>query len=230
MTEILDEIKSLRKEVSANKDEIEQLKIENLKLKQAANLNIFHTDNLEQYSRRENIRIYGIPEPNSHNNRDDGETSLLKITTALQIDLEPKDIQRVYRLGKRKYSTSTKPRPIIAHFISYKKRNQFLYSKSKLKETGEFNNAYITEDLTTLRSKLFNYIKNECDGEFVLVHTYNDSIRAKRSALKHGKLNDGKKDEGIGDWLIINSTDDLFKFNIDLDFKKLGYKPLMINI
>ena len=47
ITEILDEIKSLRKEVSANKDEIEPLKIENLKLKQAANLNIFHTDNLE---------------------------------------------------------------------------------------------------------------------------------------------------------------------------------------
>ena len=98
ITEILDEIKSLRKEVSANKDEIKRLKIENLKLKQAANLNIFHTDNLEQHSRRENIRIYGIPESNSHNNRDDGETSLLKIATALQIDLEPKDIQRVHRL------------------------------------------------------------------------------------------------------------------------------------
>ena len=94
-------LKVYEKEVSANKDEIEQLKIENLKLKQAANLNIFHTDNLEQYSRRENIRIYGIPESNSHNNRDDGETSLLKIATALQIDLESKDIQRVHRLGKR---------------------------------------------------------------------------------------------------------------------------------
>ena len=52
---------------------------------------------------------------------------------------------------------------------------------------------------------------------------------AKRSELKHGKLNDGIKDEGIGNWLTINSTDDLFKFNIDLDFEKLGCKPLMIN-
>ena len=153
---------------------------------------------MEQYSRPENIRIYRIPESTSHNNRDDGETRLLKIATAQQIDLEPKDIQRVHRLGKRKYSPSAKPRPIIARFISYKKRNQFFYLKSKQKETGEFNNAYITEDLTTLRSNLFNYIKNKCDGEFVLVHTYNGSIRAKRSALKHGKLNDGKKDKGIG--------------------------------
>ena len=47
LTKILDEIKSLRKEASANKDEIEQIKIENLKLKQATNLNIFHTDTLE---------------------------------------------------------------------------------------------------------------------------------------------------------------------------------------
>ena len=60
-----------------------------------------------------------------HNNRDDGETSLLKIATALQIDLEPKDIQRVHRLGKRKYSTSAKPRPIIAQFISYKRETNF---------------------------------------------------------------------------------------------------------
>ena len=122
----------------------------------------------------------------------------MKIASALQIDLETKDIQRVHRLGKRKYSPTANPRPIIARFISYKKRNQFLYSKSKPKETGEFNNAYIAEDLTTLRSKLFNYMKNECDTEFALVHTYNGSIRAKRSALQHGKLNDGKKDEGIG--------------------------------
>ena len=106
LTEILDEIKSLRKEMLANKDKIEQLRIENLKLKQAANLNIFHTDNLEQYSRRENIRIYGIPESTTHNNRDDRETSLLKIGTALQIDLEPKDIQRVHSHGKIKYSPS----------------------------------------------------------------------------------------------------------------------------
>ena len=40
---------------------------------------------------------------------------------------------------------------------------------------------------------------------------YNGSIRAKRSALKHSKLNDGKKDEGIGNWLTINSTDDFFQ-------------------
>ena len=81
--------------------------------------------------------------------------------------------------------------------------------------------------MTTLRSKLFNYIKNKCNGEFVLVHIYNGSIRAKRSALN--MANDGKKDDKIGDWLTINSTDDLFKFNIDLDFEKLGYKPLLIN-
>ena len=87
-----------------------------------------------------------------------GETSLLKIATAPQIDLEPKDIQRVHRLGKRKYLPTAKPRPIIARFISYKKRNQFLYSKSKLKETDEFNNiSYVIMILTAICYYDINY-------------------------------------------------------------------------
>ena len=118
-------LKVCERTIAANKDKIEQLKIENFKIKQAANLNIFHADNLEQYSRRENIRIYRIPESTSHNSRNDGETNLLKIATALQLILNQK-IFKEFIVLEKKYSPSAKPRPIIARFISYKKRNQFL--------------------------------------------------------------------------------------------------------
>jgi len=42
-----------------------------------------------------------------------------------------------------------KPQPIIARFISCKKRpSEFLYAKAKLKDSEDNEQAYITEDLT----------------------------------------------------------------------------------
>ena len=133
LTEILDEIKSLQKEVSANKDEIEQLKIENLKLKQAAYLNIFHTDNLEQYRRRENIRIYGISESTSYNSKDDGETSLLKIATALQIDLEPKIFKGFIVLEKENIRRRPSHAQSLLDLFCIKKENNFCIQNPNLK-------------------------------------------------------------------------------------------------
>ena len=92
-----------------------------------------------------------------------------------------------------------------------------------------FKNAFITEDLTPLRSKLLNYVKNECDGKFVLCHTYNGRIRMKRSAREQGVLTNGNKHEGTGNWIVISSPDDFFPHDIDVEFAKLDYKPMLIN-
>ena len=64
----------------------------------------------------------------------------------------------------------------------------------------------------------------------MLCHTYNGRIRMKKSARKQGiKLQDGDIDEGVGNWLTVSSPDDLFRLNIDVDFKLLDHKPLLIN-
>ena len=39
----------------------------------------------------------------------------------------------------------------------------------------------------------------------------------------------GDKNEGVGDWITITSTEDLFKLGVKLDFEKLNYKPLLFN-
>ena len=62
---------------------------------------------MEQYVRRENIRIHGVPE--STGNRDDGEMVVLEIAKKTNVNLESGDIQ--HRLGWHKnielLSTST---------------------------------------------------------------------------------------------------------------------------
>ena len=65
--------------------------------------------------------------------------------------------------SKKKRSPNLKPRPIISRFMSYKKRNEFMYSKSNLKGTTKFKETFVLEDLTPPRAKLFNYVKKECN-------------------------------------------------------------------
>ena len=136
----------------------------------------------------------------------------------MNIDLKSCDIQRTHRLGKKKKIADAKPRQVIVQFLSYKKRNKFLKAKSRLRDNKHFPDAFITEDITPLRSKLLHYVKNECSGKFILYHTINGRIRIKKSAKYKGKIGNNEKDEEIGDWITISTPDDLFKHNIGIDF------------
>ena len=129
---------------------MKQVKAENVRLKQALNMTNYKLDELEQYGRRETSRIHGIQE--SPNNKDDGEDIVLNIAKILGIELNGNDIQRAHRLGKKKKSPTAKPRPIIARFVSYKMKSEFLYAKKKMKENAIYKSAFITEDLTPLRA------------------------------------------------------------------------------
>jgi len=48
---------------------------------------------------------------------------LFKIADELEIDLEDNEIHRVHRL-EQKIRTNEHPRPIIARFVSYKKKER----------------------------------------------------------------------------------------------------------
>ena len=52
----------------------------------------------------------------------------------------------------------------------------------------------------------------------------------KKSSIKAGlPLDKNGKDQGTGKWLTVSSIDDLFKYNVDIDFEKLNYLPLKYN-
>ena len=104
-------------------------------------------------------------------------------------------------------------------FTSFKKRQEFIKSKSQLKGNKKYPKIFITEDLTQLRAKLFNYVRETCKDKYVHFHTLNGKIRMKKSAKSCGQpLNEDGKDDGFGKWLYISSTDDLYKHEIDIDF------------
>jgi len=105
------------------------------------------TDELDQYGRKENIRIYGIPEDFA-SEEDDGERKLLEIAAKLDIPIDAThDLQWVYRLGKKPKTTKTNLRGIIARFVSYKKRQEFIKNRKELQDTK----LSIYEDLTLVQ-------------------------------------------------------------------------------
>ena len=102
------EVNEFKSELAMNKSILEETKEENQRLKQQLILSLSKLDSLEQYGRRENLRIYYVPE--SANKKDDGEDIIIEIAKLLDVDLKDLDIQRAHRLGQKRIG---KTRPII---------------------------------------------------------------------------------------------------------------------
>lgn len=108
-------------------------------------------DDLEQYSRRQSVRIAGVGEIDNENT-DDLVVSFAK--DVLDIDLEHVEIDRSHRVGK---ASQKKPvRDIIVRFVSYKSRRKVLKAKRNMFTYNQQNNTryQINEDLTKKRSFL----------------------------------------------------------------------------
>ena len=160
MKHLKEEMKILKFEYAKQKKNKKtvQVKKENERINQAINLNIFANNDLDQYNRRENIRICGVPEISGE--KDDGEDVLFQIAEELNIELDEWDIQKCHRQGKKSFSrnktnagsySKKNPLPIIERFFSFKKRKKFLFSKSMLKTSKRFPTIYLTKNLTQLR-------------------------------------------------------------------------------
>ena len=72
----------MRKALDDSKIEINKVKVENSRLKQIVNINLYKVNDLEQCGRRENMRIHGIPESTDLVD-DDGEKVILKMAKDL---------------------------------------------------------------------------------------------------------------------------------------------------
>lgn len=120
-------------------------------------------NNMEQYSRRSCIRIFGVPEQKGE---DTDQLAVRIIESKLGVNLDPvKDIDRSHRTGKVTEASSrqsqpssrasrsvdsAKPRPIIVKLTTYRKRREIIMNRKKLKGSG----IVIVEDLTAANQKL----------------------------------------------------------------------------
>jgi hypothetical protein len=136
---IKQELVALRAEVKQKNAIIDQLKrrVDDL---ESTN------DDLEQYQRRNSLRISGLLE---EDNEDTFQRSLCVINETMKVEppIQEQDIDRLHRVGKQ---DGGKPRSIIVKFATYRARHRVMQCRRNLKNS----NIFINEDLTRERSKL----------------------------------------------------------------------------
>lgn len=120
------------------------------------------TNDLEQYTRKNSIRISGpgIPiEENKENAAETTTTAVKILNTKMGMNITDKDIDIAHRIGLMRRE---KPRGIIVKFTSRLSKIASLKDKrTKLKGTGIF----VQEDLTQLNARLLNAVRNNTETE-----------------------------------------------------------------
>lgn len=164
-------------------------------------------DEMEQYSRRNCLKITGIPEEKNENT----DTLALNVFNNLVLKentkkISVKDISRSHRVGK--YDPRRKTRDIIVKFTSYRdrakvygnKKNLKSYNNNPSKQTGRI---FINEALTTRRFELYGKTRDLVKKKKIdSTWTYDGRIYVKLSGPR------GKN-------VIINSLEDLECFHED---------------
>ena len=173
---ITDELENLNKRLSDKDAEIDELKAEMEELKDgmskvvdkqavhdAQNVDI-RLDELDQYGRRNMLRLSGVPEPNEIEDTKPMVIELFK--EKLNVTLQPSDIDRTHRLGA--FDKSRKfVRAIVVKFTNYDAREAVFSQRKRLFGSG----LYLNDHLTTIRARLM-YIARQYKKKNLLTNVW----------------------------------------------------------
>ena len=126
-------------------------------------------DDLEQYTRRTNVRIFGIPEAADDVKENTDDLAINFFASELGVQLSASDISRSHRVGKR---SPTKPRPIIVRLVRHNTKVEILRKRRLLKENKRPYN--VQEDLTIARRNILKYLSQEINSGIVTKVWTND--------------------------------------------------------
>ena len=148
---------NLKAEVSELRGREEELQTQLAETRAMAELADRRSEDVEIYSRRNNLRVFGVGEKSNQDGQEESaaqcEAKVLSLfRDQLRVPIDPKELEAVHRVGKRGAPAThsvEKPRPIIIRFLSCKTRDRILYSRRKLRGTKQL----IVEDLTPLLCK-----------------------------------------------------------------------------
>ena len=147
-------IQTQKQEIKKRDEEIRELKDRILQLENT-------DDELEQYSRRNSLRIFGLPE-NEVGGEDPTVVALKLFNETMELEkagcpVSPAEIDRAHRVGPK---TPGSERPMLVKFTQYRPRARVFKAKSKLRTstagptTGTTRRIFVNEDLTKVRVKL----------------------------------------------------------------------------
>ena len=115
-------------------------------------------DSVELYSRRNALRISGVPEKPKENTDD----IVVRIASTANTPIRLSDIDYSHRVGKAK---ENHPRDIIVRFVSHNAKKNMYDARERLAKSSEYSFVTVHEYLTRKRKKLLGgarkLVKNE---------------------------------------------------------------------
>jgi len=152
-------LKAVNEEMSQLRQEVADMKQQ---LAEVGERLVDRTDELEQYQRRNNIRLFGIKEVKDENT---DEVVLKLCREQLGVELPEGAICRSHRTGKMPSipgeDGKKRHRPIIVRFTSYQHRRLVFNAKKRLKGSG----IVIREDLTSRRLEVYRRAAAQFGGK-----------------------------------------------------------------
>ena len=175
----------------------------------------YENDRLQQYSRRESVRIFGIRQAEGET-AEQVEQKALGVFKEARADVKEEDIAAVHRVGK----VGRGLRPILVKFVSRRKRREVMEKKKSLKGKDGYQKVYINDDLTPLRAKLLALVKRLDNVD--KAWTVGGSIHCTKKVPPG--LAPGANQRPV---VVIDTPDDLFKLGLEqIDFRSLGLTHL----
>ena len=162
-------------------------------------------NDLQQYSRKWNLRVFKVPEKEKETAADCTAKVCAILSDKVGIPITASDIEVAHRTGQR---SSTRARPILVRFFDRKKRDSVLTSRRNLKNKG----IVIGEDLTYANYQVFRKASDHSatmsvwssngkilakvkNGRIVRVNIHTDLDEAFRRAMSGNEMSADEKEE-----------------------------------
>ena len=168
------------------KEEISNLKSQTAALKTQEIKDSIKVDEFEQYGRRQNLEIVGVPEKEDENTN----AIVLEVAKMLDVDIMSSHISTSHRLQKKTASSrnNSGSYPIIICFTSRDIRNQIYANRKKARfvdlknfSVSDTKNIFVNKNLTPARKQLFWKTKQEVkNNRWKYIWTHNGNVFVKK--------------------------------------------------
>ena len=181
---LLSRMDGLSAEIVNMKDVIiKNLQIDNEKLRKKVDflenkiITLEKNENLlEQYGRRNNLEITGIPDNVSHS---DLENKVVGILNSIDVKVTSADIEACHRMGKSKNNS----KKTIVRFVNRKFSKQALYNRKRLATVDKSpiglsnTNIFVNENLTVINNKIAFFCRGlKRDGKIMKTYTFDGIV------------------------------------------------------
>ncbi|XP_050030536.2 uncharacterized protein [Dermacentor andersoni] len=153
----LEKIAGIEKQISENNKRISTLEKNLMAMEKKV-------EDLENRSRRSNLVIYGVEEQQKESTDMLLEMVEKKILDGI-LQIKTKGIERIHRLGKKKQTDTSRPRPVILKLLDYRDKVSILKHCTMLKGSGFYISEDFSRSIREIRKKLWDRTKEYRDRQ-----------------------------------------------------------------